>query len=235
MSFSIKSFFYLLSILLPMACTPSGPKTYVVKKSDHPLQLTGKGDDPAWQKATALSDFTYPWRTDHPPLTTFRALWDEQFFYFLYRAEDPDIITKTTDGGERDVVNSDRVEIFFKSDDNMDPYYSLEMDALGRVLDTEGRYYRNVDFKWNWPEGGLILKASTDEEGYWVEGAISLASLRQLGMLEGNELKAGLYRGEYLQKENGETEVRWISWIIPDSEKPDFHIPSSFGILVFGE
>ena len=114
----------------------------------------------------------------------------------------------------------------------MNPYYALEMDALGRVLDTQGRFYRNIDYDWDWPEGQLILKASIDDTGYWVEGSISFESLRQLGMYKDDQiLKAGLYRGEYQTKENEEIETKWISWILPDSPKPDFHIPSSFGIL----
>jgi hypothetical protein len=160
-------------------------------------------------------------------------LWDDTNLYFLYRASDTEIIAKKEGLGEKDAANSDRVEIFFKKDDRMDPYHALEMDALGRVLDTKGVFYRKIDYDWNWPEGHLQLKATTDEDGYWVEGAISFASLRQLGLYADDQLlRAGLYRGEYRQTPEGATEVRWISWVIPDSEKPDFHIPSSFGELL---
>jgi len=220
-----------LQVFFNLACMDSNTKTYDVKKISRAIQLTGYGTDTAWEQTRDVIDFSYPWRNEAPPATSFKARWDDQNLYFLYRATDPKIIAKTANGGEKDVVNSDRVEIFFKADDKMDPYYSLEMDALGRVLDTEGRYYRKVDFNWQWPAGHLTLKASTDEKGYWVEGAISLSSLRDLGMLQGTKLKAGLYRGEYLTNTNEETEVRWISWVKPDSETPDFHIPSSFGVL----
>ncbi|MCB0628902.1 MAG: carbohydrate-binding family 9-like protein [Saprospiraceae bacterium] len=215
-----------------LACRPSGPKHYQVQAVDRPPVLSGHGDDPLWEIAEVLTDFTYPWRKEKAPATEFRALWDGAWFYFRYRAADDTVISKQEGRGERDVVNSDRVEIFFKSDDRMDPYYSLEMDALGRVLDTEGRFYRKVDFNWNWPEGHLKLIASIDDKGYWVEGAISLESLRQLGMYRDDHLlRTGLYRGEYQYAADGEVLVKWISWVIPDSEKPDFHIPSSFGIL----
>ena len=208
------------------------PNVYLVKKITKAIQITGNGEDPAWQRANLLSNFTYPWREETPPATTFKALYTDSHLYFLYRATDPDIITKEKGLGEKDVVNSDRVEIFFKADDQMDPYYSLEMDALGRVLDTEGRHYRKVDFDWTWPEGHLEVKTSIDSDGYWLEGSVTFASLRQLGMYKDDHiLKAGLYRGEYVTEANGEIETKWISWIIPDSATPDFHIPSSFGIL----
>ena len=143
------------------------------------------------------------------------------------------IITKKEGLGEKDVVESDRVEIFFKADDKMNPYYALELDALGRVLDTEGKFYRDIDFDWTWPEGHLKVKANTDQEGYTVEGSISFESLRKLGMYKDDKiLNAGLYRGEYGTTESsGKVQTKWISWVIPKSEKPDFHIPSSFGVL----
>ena len=173
----------------------SNIKTYEIKKINRAIQITGQGTDPAWEQTAEVTDFSYPWRKDQAPLTRFKARWDEQNLYFLYWADDKEIIAKTEKGGEKDVVNSDRVEIFFKSDDKMNPYYALEMDAMGRVLDTEGRYYRNIDYNWQWPAGHLSLKASTTQEGYWVEGIISLSSLRDLGMLQDTELKAGLLPG----------------------------------------
>ena len=198
------------------------------------LQIDGHGGDVLWNTAEVLTDFQYPWREEEPPATAFRALYDDEHLYFLYRAADPQIITKSEGAGERDVVNSDRVEIFFKKDDRMDPYYSLELDALGRILDTEGRFHRKVDFNWNWPAGHLVVRASQDEDGYWVEGSVTWSSLKELGMYDegGESLYAGLYRGEYSTKANGETEVKWISWVKPDSDTPDFHIPSSFGRLL---
>lgn len=214
------------------ACRPTNIKQYQVKKTERPVHLSGEGSDPIWAQANELSDFSFPWRPETPPATSFRALWDDTHFYFLYRATDSEIIHKQGGLENRDIGGSDRVEIFFKADDQMNPYHALEMDALGRVMDTRGIYYRNIDYDWKWPAGHLQLMASTDQEGYWVEGSISLESLRQLGLYQDDHLlKAGLFRGDYRQLPAGETEVRWISWILPDSEKPDFHIPSAFGVL----
>ena len=228
--------FFITTILCLMACEPKSTSQYEVNKIPAgTLEITGRGDSPAWESAAVLTDFIYPWREDSPPPTAFRALWDGEYFYFLYRATDPLIITPQGSEPEKDVLGSDRVEIFFKANDKMDPYYTLELDALGRIFDAECRFYRQVDPAWAWPEGQLQLHASQDEKGYTVEGAISIGSLKQLGMLQGNRLLAGLYRGEYLPKADGTTETRWISWIRPDSEKPDFHIPSSFGALILQE
>ena len=223
-----------LLLFLFFNCTKMDETRYFVHKiKSNQLKIDGKGNDPLWAKATVLDTFSYPWRQETPPQTIFKALWDETHLYLLYWAADDQIIAKEEGLGEKDVVNSDRVEIFFKSDDKMNPYYSLELDALGRILDTKGIFYRKIDLDWSWPENELVVKSSIEEEGYWVEVAISLASLEQLGMYnpESPKIQAGLYRGEYNKADNGDPEVKWISWITPDSPHPDFHIPSSFGTL----
>ena len=193
------------------------------------MQIDGIGEASIWPTANLLTQFTCPWNDGTPPPTHFKALFDNTHFYFLYQAADPNISKKATT--TRPVVDSDRVEIFFKTDDNLNPYYSLEMDALGRVLSSKNRFYRNIDMDWKWPDGHFQLFSSINKNGYIVEGKISLASLRQLNLLQGNILKAGLFRGEYFYGENGGMDVKWISWVNPGSERPDFHIASAFGVL----
>lgn len=221
----------LWGLLLCLACTPK-TKTYTVKKTGQEISITGSGTDKAWENANVLTDFSYPWDPAGLPATTFRALWSDRYFYFLYHVEDAEIITPQRDLGELDAVESDRVEIFFKSSDVSKPYYSLEMDALGRHLDSEGIFGEKVDFDWNWPKADFVLKASQIEDGYIVEGSISLASLRDLGLYQDDGiLHAGLYRGEYYHKEADEVAIKWISWVLANTDKPNFHIPDSFGIL----
>ena len=54
-----------------------GLDIYPVKKTDSKLSITGKGDHPQWQKASALTDFRYPWEDEAAPPTMFKALHDE--------------------------------------------------------------------------------------------------------------------------------------------------------------
>jgi hypothetical protein len=222
----------IVSVIVPSTCKQEVLTKYQVKKINETISISGKGIDPIWKQANLHENFTYPWRSETPPPTQFKSLYNDDYFYFLYRANDDYVHLDKSGRGEMDAVDSDRVEIFFKADDKMNPYYALEMDALGRILDTKGVYHRKIDFDWNWPAGHLIVKASIDDNGYFVEGAISFESLRSLGLYKDDFiLKAGLYRGEYIKNHKGEIDTKWISWIKPDSETPDFHIPSSFGIL----
>ena len=211
--------------------TGKGSRTYSIKKADKKISLTGKGDDPQWQQANALTDFHYPWEHEAAPPTTFKSLHDQDWVYFLFMIEDDNVNIRRIKDHKSEVAASSRAEIFFRIDDKLAPYYCLEMDPVGRVLDYEATFHRNFDTNWSWPKGHLLIRTEQREDGYSVELAISKKSLKELGLLRDNALQAGLFRANCEFKSNGEEEFKWISWMKPDAETPDFHIPSSFGTL----
>jgi len=163
---------------------------------------------------------------------TFRALWNDLRFYFRFDVQACKILTLINTNHKLEVMNSDRVEIFFRTNGQLNPYYCLEMDPLGRVLDYKSRYYRQFDYEWHWPgEKQLAVNAGYTGNGYFVEGSVTLESLKQLNLLHNHELQAGLFRGECIKLPDPEADFQWISWIQPASKHPDFHIPSAFGTI----
>jgi len=223
----------LLLILAACYALHASAQTYQVKKVPAgSIQVDGGGASQAWSQASLLSDFVYPWDSAAAPATSFAALWDGDWFYGLFRAQDDSVITLVKDNNKMEVGASDRVEIFLKKDDAMNPYYCLEMDADGRVLDYNAFYYRKMNYPWHWPDGQLIIKTSRIQKGYILEFAISIRSLKELGLLSDGRLQAGLFRAECVGFVNGRADLRWISWIRPRSDHPDFHIPSAFGTLI---
>lgn len=201
-------------------------------KTEYEVLRVNPDQPDRWATAPVLADFVYPWEESTAPVTLFQALYDQDFFYFRFTTEDNDIYAPGDPADKLGVLPSDRVEIFFKSRGGMDPYYCLEMDPRGRVLDYIARYYRVTDFKWAWPEPHLEVKAIIQDAGYIVEGKISLASLRELGILSSQgQMEAGLFRGDAYHLDEQKTDIKWISWIRPDASKPDFHLPSAFGTL----
>ncbi len=227
---------YTLSTMLFVFILPDQePKVYEVKATTEPFEITGKGKHLAWNQASLLTDFSLPWHEELAQPTSFRALWTESHFYFLYNVIDLEIITPGDPSDPRGVLPSDRIEIFFKVNQGMDPYYCLEMDPIGRVFDYEGHYYRNSNFDWKWPDDHIEIKASKTKDGYIVEGKISMESLKKLGILKDNLLDVGLFRGDQHSTSKNKTDVKWISWVHPNTDHPDFHVPSAFGQLILVE
>jgi len=227
----IKSILLLIMTMGTLA-TNDPIKSYTVKNiGDKEINISGKGDNLLWNNAVELTDFIFPWENETPSFTSFKALHSKDWLYLLYKVKDDNInvLVKTNDKSE--VVSSDRVEIFFRKDEKMLPYYGLELDPNGRVFDYEAKYHRKFESKWSWPTGQLIVKANKVADGYTVEVAISKKSLKQLDLLKGSIIEAGVYRGDCIEITPDNSKIKWISWVKPDSPTPNFHIPSSFGIL----
>jgi hypothetical protein len=200
----------------------------------------GRGGDPLspgwWGRAEVLSDFSFPWTEAEAPQTLFRALWDEVFFYFRYEVVDLDLVLGGGGSAMDKVIGSDRVEIFFSTGLELDPYYGLEIDPRGEVLAYKGKYHRIMDWDWECP--GLQVWPEETGSGYHVEGVIPMETFRSLGCLHsglaGDFLLAGLFRAEFSHGADGKAvDEDWISWIDPGGETPDFHVPSAFGVLNF--
>ncbi len=222
-----------MSTLSTISSIAQKTKNYAVNaiQTDQ-LIINGLGDNPLWQKAEILADFIYPWNEGSPPAMSFQGLHDQDYLYGLYKVIDPKkILIFQNTNHKKEVLASDRVEIFFRKNDKMDPYYGLEMDPLTRIYDYRARYQRKFRQEWSWPEGEVTVKATINDTGYILEFAISKKSLRTFDLIKNNKIEAGLYRGECVQLEGDKAEFKWISWVKPDSETPNFHIASSFGVL----
>lgn len=216
-------------------------KIYPVRriKAQYEGQRGGTGQpfpSDLWGQAEVLSDFSFPWTDRVAPETTFRALWDDGLFYFRFEVVDQDVVLGEGATAMEKVTGSDRVEIFFTTGDELEPYYGLEMDPRGEVLAYETRYHRR--FNWDWECPGLKIESTLTEVGYDLEGSIPLETFRDLKCLHEKDgklfLKAGLFRAEFSHGV-GDAPVNedWISWVDPGGETPDFHVPSAFGVLVF--
>ena len=182
-----------------------------------------------WSAADVLTDFSFPWEQREAPQTEFRALWDEKCLHFRFDCTDDDIVLPDGPTAKERVLGSDRVEIFFAPDLSLKPYICLEMTPKADVLAYEANFYREMN--WNWQCEGLELTAQIDGNRYSVTGSIPLDTLRELKVLRSHELYAGIYRAEFHHKPDHTIHSGWMPWVNPQTEKPDFHIPASFGIL----
>lgn len=185
-----------------------------------------------WNEIEKLNDFSYPWLKERSPKTEFRAYYDEKHLHFRFDAWGPQPLIFVNNNNKLEVTQSERVEIFFRSNEKMHPYYVLEIDPHGRVLDYKANLYRDFDRNWHWPEN-LFIQTKIKKENYYVKGKISLSILNQLDLLKNNQIQAGLYRGHCTKIIDEKASIKWISWIDPKTQEPDFHVSSSFGCFYF--
>ena len=209
-------------------------KMYPIKKiADGGVHITGDATSPGWNQGLPLGDFSYPWEKETPRRTSFKAVHDTHTIYFFFDVDDPHVHVEKSTDDKMDVIDCSRVEIFFRKDAQLSPYYCLEIDPTGRVLDYQGYFHRQFDFAWSWPANSMSVATRQNMAGYTVEIAISKQSLCSLGLLseDRGQLQAGLFRADNTHPVRPREHMRWISWMRPDAPTPDFHIPSAFGLL----
>lgn len=151
--------------------------------------------------------------------TVFHCFTDDGNFCFMYEVRDSTITVAGDFNGEPDVELEDRVEIFFSARKNMDIYYCAEIDPLGRVLDYSCRYYRDMDYKWNFRT--LKLWGALTGEGYAVGGKIAKEELEGLGI----DMRKGFFMGVFRADFRSDGSVNWYSLVETGDESPDFHKP----------
>ena len=208
------------------------PKEYsVVRISDNELNINGKADHSAWGKAIVLNDFCSPWDAKDVRKIEFKALWDASYLYCSFKVQDSEVYINKTDNTKNSINDSDRVELFFRSNKNLNPYYCLEIDPTPRLMDFKAKPNKKFDFNWSWPKNDILIKSDIQNDFFTVEIAISLVSLTQMNLLKDGKIEIGVYRAKYNMQENGNYEPTWITWVNPDTEVPNFHTPSSFGVF----
>lgn len=206
-----------------------------MKIDENQLEINGKGTHLLWEKALEAADFSSPWDTASVKKIVFKALWDDVNLYCCFKVEDAEIHIDTTDNTKRSINNSDRVELFFRTNEALNPYYCLEIDPSPRLMDFKAKPNKAFDFNWNWPKDDILIKSNKEKDFFTVEIAISLASLKHLDLLKKDKIETGIYRAKYNLQDNGTYEPTWITWVNPETETPNFHTPASFGILTLAD
>lgn len=196
----------------------------------HPVRHTS-ASPLDWSVAEPLTDFVFPWEERTVPLTEFRALWDETHLHFRFDCIDDDLVLPDGPTAKDRVLGSDRVEIFLAPDLALKPYYCLEMSPRGDVLAYKATFYREMN--WEWQCEGLQLTAHIEDNRYSVTGSLPLDTLRALKVLKpgSSEFFAGIYRAEFHHHPDGTVHSGWMPWVNPQTERPDFHVPASIGLL----
>ena len=173
--------------LAPRASFPGSPE-YTCRRAQGPITIDGRATEPAWERAGVLPFFIPKTFTAPQSRTEARMLYDDQYIYITFKAYDKDIWHIHTKRDEN-TWEEDVVEAFFKLDEDQNPYYEFEFNAIGVIWDgfmshrgAAGTYRR-----WSqWDSEGLnvatrvrgTLNHWQDEDESWTcEVAIPLEDL----------------------------------------------------------
>jgi hypothetical protein len=123
--------------LMPTPQIPYAPRQYVCYRTNQPVTIDGRIDEPAWQQAPwteLFVDIEGNLRPKPYVETRARLMWDSSYLYVAAELKETDVWAWLT---ERDAViyHDNDFEVFI--DPNMDAheYYELELNALNTVWD----------------------------------------------------------------------------------------------------
>lgn len=246
--------------------TPSisfSPETYVVYKTGNPILIDGNINKAEWKTVP----WTHPFRdirgVDYPAPryeTRAKMLWDDNYFYFAARLEEPHIWATLT---ERDAViyMDNNFEIFIDPTGDTHHYMELEVNALGTFWDLMlTRPYRNggraIDA---WDIKGIkigielqgTMNNPSDTDSSWtVEIAIPWDVLTEVkgGIIpsEGDQWRVNFSRvqwqteiinGLYVKKKDPDTghDLPEDNWSWSPQGLINMHYPEMWGFVQFSE
>lgn len=207
----------------------------VASVGENAITVDGVIQQSEWPGHGWETDLVFPWQQRKTPFTEFCCVTDGNYLLFAFQCEDADVVIGGAEPRvELAVAEGDRVELFFARDLALSEYYCLEISPAGNVLDYKASFYRQFDDSWDCP--GLAVAAKTRKGGYVVELAIPLTTLRKLtgfDRAEDQVIPIGVFRAEFSHTHANKPREEWISWVCPETEKPDFHVPSALGRFRF--
>ena len=212
---------------------------YTIYRAAGPIAIDGQLDEPSWLAATEVGPFEFPWWiSGEQEQTIVKLLWDDENLYLAYFCMDRHISAFET---ERDasVFNDDTVEAFIAPNpDHAKRYMNFEINCRGVCMDSRpGTPNRKA---WN-AEGlecvGKIsgtLNNDADTDLCWtMEMKIPLKNFvcyaKRFPPQPGDVWRMGLNRC------GGETNAQYSQWSNSGTEKPAFHVPPRFGVVVFSD
>lgn len=169
-------------------------------------------------KESVISGLHAPWDSLEDD-THFSCLAGDSAFRFVFEVNDSTLTVNENPQAELDLLNDDRVEIFFSADSAMTCYYGAEMTPAGHTLDYKAKFYRDIDYAWNFST--LKLECEHTDMHYTVSGSIDLQELEAMGL----NLKDGFYMGVFRADYRADGSVNWYSAVKSDDVSPDFHKP----------
>ena len=234
--------FLLCTLFYSCSNHSSSDEISVNRIEEAPINIDGVPNEADWQRATHLTQFVNPWNPRYQSETDLRLLWNGHELYFCFTVKEETLQLASVLQDKHEIIDEDRVELFFSPSLPLSTYYALEFDAIGRVLDYKAEYPKKFDESWN-TKNKLQADGRLTADGFCVEGRISKALLNEMTnshektnghkTTDGQkEFYFGAYRGDLDRDEAGNFIYEWLCLRDPKLPEPDFHVNGTFCKLV---
>lgn len=223
-------------ILICSICTLLSCKSLMTvqnkhSESDAGIVLDGKLHEEAWNDGANVLTVKSVLYSDDVNMGYCKLLKRDSFLFFSFQIQDTTSIIRMAESDYESIGTSDRVEIFFACDKQLESYYGFEIDISGRVEDFKAKYHRQFDFEWSFDKH-LVYEVLRGNNQYTVEGKISIDFLKTYDLLFDNDtMFIGVFVADYLSKTD-RTLVNWKSWVKITEPNPDFHQAKYFKTIV---
>lgn len=170
-------FFLFFGIIKAQQTSPEQKPAINAERIDSPIELTGKLDNPLWNKAKSF-ELNYEIRpgdnTQSKQKTTVRILYDNEFLYFGFDCLDDDPKSIRANVSDRDkIYNDDFVIVVFDTYGDYQKSYEFAVNPYGNqgdLLATMGNEDASMDYIW-------YSAASLNDHGWTAELKIPFKSL----------------------------------------------------------
>ena len=229
----------------PREAALPAPKSYDCPRATHPLNIDGKIDEAAWEKAPWTTDFMDiqgPESTKPRFRTRSKMLWDDQYLYIAAELEEPNVHGTLT-RHDSVIFHDNDFEVFLKPLASDPGYFEFEINALNTswdlFLNKPYREHGRADNSWDIPglktavavEGTLNQPEDTDR-GWTVEIAIPWTAyasrLPVPAPTPGTSWRVNFSRVEWTPGNPRED-----NWVWTPQGLINMHIPTHWGYLNF--
>lgn len=218
------------------------PPQYLCLRATAPIRVDGVLDEPDWSPSTATHLVSWDGLQRDDPRTLAWMRWDETNLYVAFDSTDPNVHAEPL-VRDAPIYNGEVVEVFIDPRGQAAGYYEFEVNAAASTFDAYFPAHRDqvpgFDAK-SWDCAGIATAANVvgtlnfngDIDTSWTaELAIPFAALDEAGNRPpqvGQTWRMNLYRTEHTPEG-----IYYLAWSPTLTSKPDFHVPSQFGTVLF--
>lgn len=222
----------MMSFSIHSAGAPSAaqkPEVHAAPLGPETITVDGKGDDPAWKRATPAT-----WDTDWSGkktsvVTHVRFVWSKDVIHMLVENDGAGLFSDAsapTSVERTKLYEEDCNELFLApSASHPKKYFELELGPLGHFMDASIDRESSppkADLAWS---SGVVSATHTDEVAHTSTIEARIPSVVS-GLAPGTRLQLNLFRME------GKKKRLYLAWSPTRTGRPDFHVPDAFGTLI---